>query len=115
MLITETSIYACPRSDVAPKKTTLKHMNIHEPLPHAAVVYVDFYQDFMHSQTGSIGMAALVSCRFQSRFLACKNQSGFLATERTLVPLQDFKINLDCNHRNRHSRTDAVEIAVLDT
>jgi hypothetical protein len=32
-----------------------------------------------------------------------------------LVPLQDFKINLDFNHRNRHSRADAVEKAVLDT
>jgi hypothetical protein len=71
----------------------------------------------MHSRTGSIGMAVLVPCRFQSRFLACKNQSGFLATERAvLVPLQDFRINLDFNHRNRHSGTDAiVEIAVLDT
>jgi hypothetical protein len=63
------------------------HMNIHEPLPHAAAVYVDFNQDFMHSRTGSIGMAVLVPCRFQSRFLAFKNQSGFLATERAvLVP-----------------------------
>jgi hypothetical protein len=61
-------------------------------------------------------MAVLVPYRFQSRFLACKNQSGFLATERAvLVPLQDTKTNLDFNHRNRHSRTDAVEIAVLDT
>jgi hypothetical protein len=61
-------------------------------------------------------MAVLVPCRFQSRFLACKNQSGFLATERAvLVPLQDFRINLDFNHRNRHSGTNAVEIAVLDT
>jgi hypothetical protein len=65
---------AQPRSDIAPKKTSHIHMNIHEPLPHAAAVYVDFNQDFMHSRTGSIGMAVLVPCRFQSRFLACKNK-----------------------------------------
>jgi hypothetical protein len=35
-------------------------MNIHEPLPRAAAVYVDFNQDFMHSRTGSIGIAVLV-------------------------------------------------------
>jgi hypothetical protein len=35
-------------------------MNIHEPLPRAAAVYVDFNQDFMHSRTGSIGMTVLV-------------------------------------------------------
>jgi hypothetical protein len=54
-------------------------MNIHEPRPRAAAIYVDFNQDFMHSGTWSIGMAVLVPCRFQSRFLARKNQSGFLA------------------------------------
>jgi hypothetical protein len=73
-------------------------MNIHEPRPRAAAIYVDFNQDFMHSGTWSIGMAVLVPCRFQSRFLARKNQSGFLATERAVfVPLQDFRINLDFN------------------
>jgi uncharacterized membrane protein len=89
-------------------------MNIHEPLPRAAAVYVDFNQDFMHSQTGSIGMAVLVPCRFLSRFLANKNQSGFLATERALlVPLQDFRINLDFNQDFMHSRTGSIGIAVL--
>jgi hypothetical protein len=89
-------------------------MNIHEPLPRAAAVYVDFNQDFMHSRTGSIGMAVLVPCRFLSRFLASKNQSGFLATERAvLVPLQDFRINLDFNQDFMHSRTGSIGIAVL--
>jgi hypothetical protein len=68
----------------------------------------------MHSRTGSIGMAVLVPCRFLSRFLASKNQSGFLATERAqLVPLQDFRINLDFNQDFMHSRTGSIEIAVL--
>jgi hypothetical protein len=89
-------------------------MNIHEPPPRAAAVYVDFNQDFMHSGTWSIGMAMLVPCRFQSRFLARKNQSGFLATERTLlVPLQDFRINLDFNQDFMHSETGSIVIAVL--
>jgi uncharacterized membrane protein len=89
-------------------------MNIHESLPRAAAVYVDFNQDLMHSRTGSIGMAVLVPCRFLSRFLASKNQSGFLATERALfVPLQDFRINLDFNQDFMHSRTGSIGIAVL--
>ena len=68
----------------------------------------------MHSGTWSIGMAVLVPCRFQSRFLARKNQSGFLATERALlVPLQDFRINLDFNQDFMHSRTGSIGIAVL--
>jgi hypothetical protein len=59
-------------------------------------------------------MAVLVPCRFLSRFLASKNQSGFLATERAvLVPLQDFRINLDFNQDFMHSRTGSIEIAVL--
>jgi hypothetical protein len=71
-----------PRSDVAPRKTSHIYMNIHEPRPRAAAnFYVDFNQDFKHSGTWSIGMAVLVPCRFQSRFLARKNQAGFLATE----------------------------------
>jgi hypothetical protein len=68
----------------------------------------------MHSRTGSIGMAVLVPCQFLSRFLASKNQSGFLATERALlVPLQDFRINLDFNQDFMHSRTESIGIAVL--
>jgi hypothetical protein len=89
-------------------------MNIQEPLPRAAAVYVDFNRDFMQGRTGSIGMAVLVPCRFLSRFLASKNQSGFLATERALlVSLQDFRINLDFNQDFMHSRTGSIGIAVL--
>jgi hypothetical protein len=103
-----------PRSDVAPRKTSHIYMNIHEPRPRAAAIYVDFNQDFMHSGTWSIGMAVLVPCRFQSRFLARKNQSGFLATERAVfVPLQDFRINLDFNQDFMHSGTGSIGIAVL--
>jgi hypothetical protein len=105
---------AQPHSDVAPRKTSHIYMNIHEPRPRAAAIYVDFNQDFMHSGTWSIGMAVLVPCRFQSRFLARKNQSGFLATERAvLVPLQDFRINLDFNQDFMHSGTGSIGIAVL--
>jgi hypothetical protein len=51
---------AQPHSDVAPRKTSHIYMNIHEPRPRAAAIYVDFNQDFMHSGTGSIGIAVLV-------------------------------------------------------
>jgi hypothetical protein len=102
-----------PRSDVAPRKTSHLYMNIYEPRPcAAAAIYVDFNQDFMHSRTWSIGMAVLVPCRFQSRFLASKNQSGFLATG-LLVRLQDFRINLDFNQDFMHSGTGSIGIAVL--
>jgi hypothetical protein len=38
-----------PRSDVAPRKTSHLYMNIHDPRPRAAAIYVDFQSGF-HAQ-----------------------------------------------------------------
>jgi hypothetical protein len=86
-------------------------MNIHEPLPHAAAVYVDFSRDHAQSNrdhkngcANSVSIPILIP-RLQEILIDSCN-----GTSSVLVPLQDFETNLDFNHR-----TGAVEIAVLDT
>jgi hypothetical protein len=79
-----------PRSDVAPRKTSHIYMNIHEPRPRAAAIYVDFNQDFMHSGTWSIGMAVLVplsisisiSCSQESIRISCNGTSSVRSVAR---------------------------------
>jgi hypothetical protein len=122
-----------PRSDVAPRKTSHIYMNIHEPRPRAAAIYVDFNQDFMHSGTWSIGMAVLVplsisisiSCSQESIRISCNGtntarsvarfwnqyrfQSGLHAqwnrVHRNSRASSFVDFNLDFNQENRHNGT----------
>jgi hypothetical protein len=100
---------AQPRSDIASKKTPHIYMIIHETIPARSSGLCRFKSGF-HAhliRTGSNhrnGRASFLSISISISRL-----------EESIRILQDLKINLDFDRRNRHSRTDAVEIAVLDT